>query len=98
MVTVVGRAVVASGVPRNMIFLTTKYMSTHQAHPSGNVLSALRKSLPKIDQLSGSSEAYIDLMLIHAPWGGEEGRANNWKALADAQKEGWIRDIGVSNL
>ncbi len=37
-------------------------------------------------------------MLIHAPWGGEKGRARNWKGLADAQAEGWIKDIGVSNL
>ena len=37
-------------------------------------------------------------MLLHAPWGGEEGRKNNWEALATAQKEGWVKDIGVSNL
>lgn len=43
-------------------------------------------------------EEYIDLFLIHAPWGGEVGRANNWKALVKAKEEGWARDIGVSNL
>lgn len=43
-------------------------------------------------------EPYIDLFLIHAPWGGQKGREANWAALARAQKEGWVRDIGVSNL
>jgi hypothetical protein len=43
-------------------------------------------------------EPYIDLFLIHAPWGGQKGREANWAALARAQQEGWVRDIGVSNL
>lgn len=50
------------------------------------------------DTEGGDTEGYIDLLLIHAPWGGKEGRASNWSALARAQKEGWVRDIGVSNL
>jgi len=73
-------------------------MPTHQSHPSSSVFKELQKSPAKIDQLSKKGEEYIDLMLIHAPWGGEEGRRENWKALAQAQKEGWIKDIGVSNL
>lgn len=51
-----------------------------------------------MDQVSPSGEEYIDLMLIHAPWGGPKGRASNWKAFADAKAEGWIQEIGVSNL
>jgi len=73
-------------------------MPTHKHHPSSSVLSALRKSTKQLDQVSQANEEYIDLMLIHAPWGGEKGRARNWKGLADAQAEGWIKDIGVSNL
>ena len=37
-------------------------------------------------------------MFIHAPFGGEKGRSENWAALGRAQREGWIKDIGVSNL
>lgn len=36
-------------------------------------------------------------MLIHGPYGGREGRLGAWKALVEAQKEGKVRSIGVSN-
>ncbi|OCF39841.1 aldo-keto reductase [Kwoniella heveanensis CBS 569] len=91
---IVGRAVAASGVPRSEVFLTTKYMPSHQVIPASDVYSVIQKSLKRID----NGGRYIDLMLIHAPFGGEQGRKNNWEALARAQKEGWIRDIGVSNF
>ncbi|KAK6907226.1 hypothetical protein I203_101216 [Kwoniella mangroviensis CBS 8507] len=94
---VVGRAVLQTDIPRSSIFLTTKYMPAHTVHPSSSVYDILKNSLKKIDR-TGSDQPYIDLMLIHAPFGGEEGRKNNWEALVKAQKEGWIRDIGVSNF
>lgn len=40
---------------------------------------------------------YIDLMLIHAPYGGRDARKGAWKALVEAQEEGKIRSLGVSN-
>ena len=40
---------------------------------------------------------YIDLMLIHAPYGGSANRKGAWKALVEAVEEGKIRSIGVSN-
>jgi diketogulonate reductase-like aldo/keto reductase len=74
-------------------------MSTHQVHSSAAVYDYLVRSVPKLNKGETVEEGgYIDLMLIHAPFGGAEGRAENWKALARAQKEGWIKDIGVSNL
>ena len=36
-------------------------------------------------------------MLLHAPYGGREGREGAWKALVEAQKAGKIKSIGVSN-
>lgn len=36
-------------------------------------------------------------MLLHAPYGGREAREGSWLALVEAQKEGKIRSIGVSN-
>ena len=84
---------------RSTTFLTTKYMSTHQPHPSSAVYDYLVKSVPKLNKGKTIDQGgYIDLMLIHAAFGGEKGRSENWAALARAQKEGWIRDIGVSNL
>lgn len=35
--------------------------------------------------------------LIHAPYGGKEGRLGTWRALVEAQQAGQIRSIGVSN-
>jgi diketogulonate reductase-like aldo/keto reductase len=40
---------------------------------------------------------YIDLMLLHAPYGGREARKGAWKALVEAQEAGKVRSIGVSN-
>jgi diketogulonate reductase-like aldo/keto reductase len=40
---------------------------------------------------------YIDLYLIHAPYGGKEARLGSWQALVEAQAEGKVRSIGVSN-
>lgn len=37
-------------------------------------------------------------MLIHAPFGGKEGRQGAWRALVEAQKAGKIRSLGVSNF
>lgn len=36
-------------------------------------------------------------ILIHAPYGGKEGRLGAWRALVEAQKAGKTRSIGVSN-
>jgi diketogulonate reductase-like aldo/keto reductase len=40
---------------------------------------------------------YIDLFLLHSPYGGKEARLNSWKALEDAVLEGEVRIPGVSN-
>jgi diketogulonate reductase-like aldo/keto reductase len=36
-------------------------------------------------------------ILLHAPYGGREAREGSWRALIEAQKEGKVRSIGVSN-
>lgn len=86
----VARGLVEAGIPRSEIYLTTKYMPTHKVYPIEAVYDYVRKSRDKL--------GYVDLMLLHAPWGGDPGRAINWQALGRAKEEGWVRDIGVSNL
>jgi diketogulonate reductase-like aldo/keto reductase len=56
---------------------------------------AAQKSIEASFSQSGLD--YIDLYLIHSPHGGKEARCGSWKALAEAQKAGKIRSIGVSN-
>lgn len=40
---------------------------------------------------------YLDLYLLHAPYGGKKGRCGAWKALVESVEEGKVRSIGVSN-
>lgn len=89
-------------------------MPSHTPHSAEEVYSVLQKSLKPLHKVARTNqnshnpylrpeepeekEEYVDLFLIHAPWGGKVGRAANWKALVRAKEEGWARDIGVSNL
>lgn len=87
-----GRAILdfckASGTPREEIYYTTKLKENRGfAHAKASA----KKSLDKCDL------GYIDLYLIHSPIGGPQRRAENWKALIEAKKEGLVRSIGVSN-
>ena len=47
--------------------------------------------------LKTSGLAYVDLMLLHAPYGGSEARKGAWRALVEAVEAGKVRSIGVSN-
>lgn len=97
----VGTGIKKSGVPRSQIFICTKW----QPRPDGvverptpeQVCQEAHQSVLRLDQ-SGSGKEYLDLMLIHHPRPDPDGRAVHWKGLALAQKEGWVKDIGVSNL
>ncbi|KAI0714274.1 Aldo/keto reductase [Cerioporus squamosus] len=86
-----GRAILdfckATGTPREEIFYTTKLKENKGfAHAKASA----KKSL------DACGLGYIDLYLIHSPIGGPQSRAENWKALIEAKKEGLVRSIGVS--
>lgn len=83
----VGSAVVKSGIPRSELFLTTKVWIEHYGYEEckKSVYESLRKL--KCD--------YIDLMLLHQPFGDYYGA---WRALEDLYADGKIRAIGVSNF
>jgi diketogulonate reductase-like aldo/keto reductase len=42
-------------------------------------------------------DGYVDLCLLHCPYGGREARLGAWRALVEAVEAGKIRSIGVSN-
>lgn len=94
--SVVGRAIQNSKIPRSSLFLTSKYMPAHDTHSQSTIVTAARNAAQKMDTIS--ERPHVDLMLVHAPWGGKDGRATVWKGMVQAQTDGWTKDIGVSNL
>ena len=83
----VGEAVADSGVAREDIWITSKLWL--QDYKTEDARKALDKSLSKL------KTDYIDLYLLHQPYG-EVGEA--WAVLEEAQKAGKVRSIGVSNM
>ncbi|KAI2469000.1 aldo-keto reductase [Annulohypoxylon bovei var. microspora] len=84
-----GNAIRASKLPRSEIYFTSKI-------PPGGMSYAVAKAQVETS-LKTSGLDYIDLMLIHSPYGGSAARKDVWKALVEAVEEGKIRSIGVSN-
>ncbi|CAL5874565.1 uncharacterized protein PFLUO_LOCUS8861 [Penicillium psychrofluorescens] len=82
-----GKAIRASSIPRGQIFFTSKVFDINYDSAKATVDKTLAES-----QLS-----YIDLMLLHKPWGGSENRKGAWKALVEAVEAGKVQSIGVSN-
>ncbi|KAE8361318.1 NADP-dependent oxidoreductase domain-containing protein [Aspergillus caelatus] len=83
-------AVEKAGLKRSDVFLTTKVL------PQATGYEAAKQSIK--DSLKKAKTDYFDLILLHAPFGGKEGRRGAWRALAEAQKAGKARSIGVSNF
>ena len=86
----VGKAIKASGLPREAIFLTTKLWNANHAY--ADALRAFDESLDKLDC------DYIDLYLIHWPLPMEHKFTEAWRALEELYKQQRVRAIGVSNF
>lgn len=83
----VGRAVKDSGIPREDIFITSKLWLQDYGYEQAKI--GIARSLRKLDL------GYIDLYLIHQPYGDVTGA---WKAMEEAKEAGQIKSIGVSNM
>ena len=83
----VGKAIKASGVPREELFITTKLWISDFSYEAAK--DAFNESLRKLDL------DYVDLYLLHQPFGDIFGA---WRALEELYKEGKIKAIGVSNF
>ncbi len=83
----VGSAIKRSGVPREELFVTTKLWIQDAGYESAK--QAFERSLQRL-QLE-----YLDLYLIHQPFGDVYGA---WHAMEELYRDGRIRAIGVSNF
>ena len=83
----VGKAVRDSGIKRDEVFITSKLWLQDYGY------DAAKKGVDT--SLKNLGMDYMDLYLLHQPYGDVEGA---WKALEDAKKAGKIRSIGVSNM
>lgn len=83
----VGRAIAKSGVPREELFITTKAYVQQMGYE--NTKKAFEESLRNLGL------DYLDLYLIHMPYGDYYG---SWRAMEELYKEGKVRAIGVCNF
>ena len=83
----VGKGLKNCGVTRDQLFVTSKLWVQDTGYQ--NTLTAIDKSLRRL-QLD-----YLDLYLIHQPYGDVHG---SWRAMEEAFKAGKLRAIGVSNF
>ncbi|CAM5712388.1 aldo/keto reductase [Streptomyces fumanus] len=85
-----GRAIAASGVPREDLFVTTKLWNADQGYDS--TLRAFDASLEKLGL------EYVDLYLIHWPLPARDRYVDTYKAFEKLLSDGRARAIGVSNF
>ncbi|MFJ8276917.1 aldo/keto reductase [Streptomyces griseoviridis] len=85
-----GRAIAASGLPREDVFVTTKLWNSDQGYDS--TLRAFDTSLAKLGL------KYVDLYLIHWPAPDRDSYVDTYKAFERLHADGRVRAIGVSNF
>lgn len=78
-----------SSIPRSDLFFTTKIPPKSLSYT--NAKQHIEETFAK------TGLDYVDLYLLHAPYGGKENRIGAWKALVEGVEAGKIRSIGVSN-
>lgn len=83
----VGKAIRESGIPREEIFVTSKLWLSHYGRERAKI--GIERSLKKLGL------DYIDLYLIHQPYGDVPGA---WESMEKAKAAGKLKSIGVSNM
>ncbi|OUP50390.1 aldo/keto reductase [Lachnoclostridium sp. An181] len=83
----VGNTLAKCGLPREEFFITTKVWISNAGYEKAK--ASIEESLKKL------KTDYIDLLLIHQPFGDYYG---TYRAMEEAYEEGKVRAIGVSNF
>jgi len=83
----VGKGINSCGIPREQLFVTSKLWVQDTGYE--RTQEAINKSLQRLRL------EYLDLYLIHQPFGDVHG---SWRAMEDAYRAGKLRAIGVSNF
>lgn len=78
-----------SGIAREDLFFTTKIPPKDMNYENS------KQHIENTLKITGFE--YVDLYLLHSPYGGKENRIGAWKALVEGVAAGKIRSIGVSN-
>jgi 2,5-diketo-D-gluconate reductase A len=86
----VGRAIAASGIPRDELYITTKLWNSDQGTQSA--FDAMDRSLGKLGL------DHVDLYLIHWPRPDQNRYVESWLALEQIKAKGQSTSIGVSNF
>ena len=86
----VGRAIAASGIPREELYITTKLWNRDQGTDSAR--AALDTSLEKLGL------DHVDLYLIHWPAPKYGKHVESWHTLVELRDAGLARSVGVSNF
>ena len=93
----IGNGIIESSIGRENIFISTKMRTRIMGQDTASwkpedAVAAIDRSLVKL------KTDYIDLYLIHMPWGNDEEAAEIWKVLEDHYDRGVLKSIGVSNF
>ncbi|SDS37008.1 aldo/keto reductase [Agrococcus carbonis] len=86
----VGRAIAASGIPRDELFVTTKLWNDRRG--AAEARGAMGESLEKLGL------SHVDLYLIHWPTPANGSPVETWETLGELRAEGLTTSIGVSNF
>lgn len=86
----VGRAIRASNLPREDIYITTKVWNTDQGRDK--TIAAMEASLERLGL------DFVDLYLIHWPTPGRDLYLETWETVLELQHRGLTRSAGVSNF
>jgi len=91
----IGKGLKESGLSRDKFFITTKVWPG--GFPTGDPKTK-KQVIDAVDaSLSNLGLSFIDLIILHGPFGDASSRIEQYSALVECQKAGKVKSIGVSN-